>query len=192
MAGDTTLSVPVGAARFEQPVRSMLALRDANVVRQRHDYSCGAASLATLISYGLDDPVDEAWFLDRLVAPLAQDALVELQKRGLSLLDMQRLARERGHRAQGFRIHRDELPKLERPVIVFIQPKGYRHFAVLKGIRGDRAYLADPSQGNMRMPLYRFIEMWADADGLGTVFAVERRDGRWPERHALQLAPDRR
>ncbi len=193
-ADGASLSLPVGSARIERSVLSFVAMRDANVVRQQRDYSCGAASLATLIHYGLDDPVEEAWFLDKLLAPLTKEELIELQKRGLSLLDMQRLARERGHRAQGFRIHRDELVKLVRPVIVHIRPKGYQHFAVLRGIRGDRAYLADPSQGNLRMPLYRFYEMWADADGVGTVFVVERTDGRWPAHYPLALPgalPDR-
>jgi uncharacterized protein len=100
---------------------------------------------------------------------------------------LQRLAQKRGHKAQGFRIHRDQLPKISRPVIVFIKPHGYEHFAVLKGLRGDRVLLADPSLGNVRMPLYRFLDMWADESGRGVIFAVERNDGSWPERYALQL-----
>jgi len=42
--------------------------------------------------------------------------------------------------------------------------------------------------GNVRMPLYRFLDMWADASGRGVVFAVERTAGDWPERYALRLA----
>jgi ABC-type bacteriocin/lantibiotic exporter with double-glycine peptidase domain len=85
-------------------------------------------------------------------------------------------------------VHLSQLPKLSRPVIVFIKPGGYEHFAVLKGLRGDRAYLADPSLGNVRLPIYRFLDMWADASGHGVVFAVEKAGGSWPERYALQLA----
>lgn len=38
------------------------------------------------------------------------------------------------------------------------------------------------------MPLYRFLDMWADAAGSGVIFAVEKKDGVWPERYALQLS----
>jgi hypothetical protein len=38
------------------------------------------------------------------------------------------------------------------------------------------------------MPLYRFLDMWADESGRGVIFAVERTDSVWPEQYALQLA----
>jgi len=72
---------------------------------------------------------------------------------------------------------------------VFIRPGGYDHFAVLKGVRGDRVYLADPSLGNVRMPMYRFRAMWADGSGRGVVFAVEPKDGVWPESSVLRPDP---
>jgi predicted double-glycine peptidase len=174
-------------ARFDLRIKSVRELRDAGVVRQRFDYSCGSAALATLLSYGLNDPVDEQTLLRALLEPLQPDELVALTKKGLSLQDLQHLAQMRGHKAQGFRLRADQLARLSRPVIAFIKPGGYAHFAVLKGVSGDRAYLADPSLGNVRMPLYRFLDMWADASGSGVIFAVERQDGVWPERYALQL-----
>jgi predicted double-glycine peptidase len=185
---DSQVVVKSGALRAEFRVKSLRALRDEGVVKQRYDYSCGSASLATLLTYGLDDPVDENALLRAILEPLSPDELKALQKKGLSLFDLQKLAQGRGHKAQGFRVHQSQLPKLSRPVIVFIKPGGYEHFAVLKGLRGDRAYLADPSLGNVRMPIYRFLDMWADASGRGVVFAVEKAGGDWPERYALQLA----
>jgi uncharacterized protein len=168
-------------------VQSMRALRDAGVVRQKYDYSCGSAALATLLTYGLDDSTDEDSILRVILSPLSSGELRALQKRGLSLLDLQKIAQGRGHKAQGFRIAADQLSKVSRPLIVFIKPNGYEHFAVFKGLRGDRVYLADPSLGNVRMPLYRFLDMWADASGHGVVFAVERIDGSWPASSALAL-----
>jgi len=180
--------VTSGTARIEQRVTSLVAQRDAGVVKQRFDYSCGSAALATLLTYGLNDPVGEDELLRALLEPLAPDELAELQKKGLSLLHLQRLVQKRGHKAQGFRIHQSQLGKLSRPLIVFIKPGGYEHFAVFKGLRGDRVHLADPSLGNVRMPLYRFLDMWADESGRGIIFAVERASGEWPDRYALQLA----
>jgi predicted double-glycine peptidase len=178
--------VQAGRAREEIHVVSLRAQRDMGVVKQGYDYSCGAAALATLLTYGLNDVVGEDALLRALLDPLSPEQLAELQKKGLSLLDLQRLANNRGHKAQGFRILGDQLVKLSYPVIVFIRPHGYRHFAVLRGVRGDRVYLADPSLGNVRVPLYRFLDMWADKSGHGVIFAVERTDGRWPEHFALR------
>jgi predicted double-glycine peptidase len=177
-----------GTARIEQRVTSLVARRDAGVVKQRFDYSCGSAALATLLTYGLNDPVGEDELLRALLEPLAPEELAELQKKGLSLLHLQRLVQKRGHKAQGFRVHQSQLGKLSRPLIVFIKPGGYEHFAVFKGLRGDRVHLADPSLGNVRMPLYRFLDMWADESGRGVIFAGERTSGEWPDRYALQLA----
>jgi predicted double-glycine peptidase len=168
-------SLAAEAAQSYPPlVRSMKELRDAGVVRQRFDYSCGAAALATLLTYSLDDPVDEASVLAAVIRESGPEGVAALQKRGLSLLDLAGVAQARGYRAQGFRMPADQLARVSRPVIVFIKPRGYEHFAVLKGVRGDRVYLADPSLGNVRLPLYQFLAMWADESGRGIVFAVER------------------
>ena len=187
-AGDGHVVVRSGAAWLETRVASLREQRDAGVVRQRYDYSCGSASLATLLTYGLNDPVEEEGLLRSLLEPLQPDELSALKKKGLSLRDLQRLAEARGFKAQGFRLHGDQLARLSRPVIVFIKPGGHEHFAVLKGVNGGRAYIADPSSGNVRMPLYRFVDMWADASGRGVIFAVERQDGIWPDHYALQVA----
>ena len=160
---------------------SLRAQRDEGVVKQGYDFSCGAASLATLLTYGLNDAVDENALLRALIKPLSSVQLAALQLKGLSLFDLQQLAQKRGHKAQGFRIHGRQLANLSYPVIVFIKPHGYQHFAVFKGLRGDRVYLADPSLGNVRMPLYRFLDMWANESGHGVIFAVERADSTWPD-----------
>jgi predicted double-glycine peptidase len=188
LAQGAPVVVNSGSARIEQRVTSLVARRDAGVVKQRFDYSCGSAALATLLTYGLKDPVGEDELLRALLEPLAPDELAELQKKGLSLFHLQRLAQQRGHKAQGFRLHHSQLARLSRPLIVFIKPGGYEHFAVFKGLRGDRVHLADPSLGNVRMPLYRFIDMWADESGRGVIFAVERTSGEWPDRYPLQVA----
>jgi predicted double-glycine peptidase len=187
-APDAELPVNAGGANLSLQVASLRAQRDAGVVKQRYDYSCGSAALATLLTFGLNDPVGEQALLQALLEVLPAAQLDALHKDGLSLADLQRLAQKRGHKAQGFRVHRSQLAALARPVIVFIKPRGYEHFAVLKGVAGERVHLADPSLGNVRMPLYRFLDMWADASGHGVIFVVERADGGWPERYALQLA----
>ena len=53
-----TATGPVSAAP-RPPVTSLLELRQANVVMQKWDISCGAAALATVLTYSLAHPVSE-------------------------------------------------------------------------------------------------------------------------------------
>jgi predicted double-glycine peptidase len=183
-----TQSVDVGPTRLSGRVASFRELRDRGVVRQKHDYSCGAAAFSTLLLHGFADPVSEEDLLADVFSGTTEAQERLIRNKGLSLLDMQRIARGRGYKAQGFRIGSSDLARLRRPVLVFIQPLGYQHFAVLKGIRGGRAFLADPSQGNWTLPLSRFLAMWLDdATGKGVIFVVERPDGRWPPHGPLFL-----
>lgn len=181
------VTTEVGSARLNVPLQSAKERRDRGVVKQQYDYSCGSGALATLLTYGLDDPISEQDILTQILAALTKDEEALRKKKGLSLLDLQGVAESRGHKAQGFRLTADALPKIQRPVMVFIRPQGYEHFAVLKGVRNDRAYLADPSLGNIRMPLYQFLHMWLDDKGKGIVFVVERQDGQWSADNLLAI-----
>jgi predicted double-glycine peptidase len=163
--------------RADRPALSLKDLRDRNLVRQEFDFSCGAASLATLLRFGLGDEVTEAQILTEMFDSLSEDAQAIRRTEGFSLLDLQRVARARGYDAEGFRLRPEQLPILAGPVIVFIEARGYAHFAVLRGIHGDRAHLADPSRGNIRMPVYAFLDDWLQDDGRGIVFVVEARTG---------------
>lgn len=171
-------NVGVGSGiRVERPLRSMKDLRDTNVIKQQFDYSCGAAALATILRYGLGDSVTERDVLQQLFRLLPPDELQTTLMQGFSLLHLQRVAQARGYRAEGFRLEPRFLAQLNGPVIVFIQPRGYKHFAVLRGIKDDRVFLADPSLGNIRMPMYQFLESWLDASGMGIIFVVEPTSG---------------
>jgi hypothetical protein len=68
-------TLAAGRAQAEFSVKSLRALRDEGVVKQRDDYSCGSASLATLLTYGLNDPVDENALLRAILEPLSPDEL---------------------------------------------------------------------------------------------------------------------
>ena len=173
----TGLSAQIGIGdsglRADRPARSMKDLRDQNLVKQRFDFSCGAAALATMLRFGFGDEVSESQILIDLFTGLSDDDKRTAERTGFSLLDLQRVARARGYHAEGFRLEPEQLAMLGGPVIVFIEPRGYKHFAVLRGIRGDRVYLADPSRGNIRMPVYTFLNSWVQGDGKGIIFVVE-------------------
>ena len=171
-------TIDIGSgARVHASVDSIRKLRDRNLIRQRYDYSCGAAALATILSYAYGDAVSERDVLEELFALLSAEEKDRSMETGFSLFDLQQVAQALGYRAQGFRIAAENLSQLAGPVIVYIEPRGYRHFAVLRGVRGDRVFLADPSQGNIRMPAYAFLDSWLQADGKGIIFAVEPETG---------------
>ncbi len=53
-------NIDIGSGtRIEVPLRSMKDLRDKDLVKQRLDYSCGAAAVATILRYGFGDEVTE-------------------------------------------------------------------------------------------------------------------------------------
>ena len=110
--------------RVNPPVRSMKDLRDKDLVRQRFDYSCGAAALATILRYGLGEKVTERQILVQLFDLLSEEEKKVSRKKGFSLLNLQRVAQARGYKAQGFRLEAQYLSRLGGPVIVFIAPRG--------------------------------------------------------------------
>ncbi len=173
--------------RIDVPLKSMKDLRDEKLVKQRFDYSGGAAALATILRYGFGDEVTEREILVELFDLLPEDEKGLRRKEGFSLLDLQHVAQARGYKAQGFRLEPQYLARLAGPVIVFIEPRGYKHFAVLRGVCGDRVYLADPSRGNVRMPAYRFLDSWLGESGKGIIFVVEPKDGLPEGEFALSL-----
>jgi uncharacterized protein len=143
-------------------------LRDFHVVKQAQDYSCGAAALATLLIYYYGDATSEVEILTLLQAGLPQEELRAKMERGFSLLDLKRVANAKGYQAGGFQLTPGQLIQLAAPVIIFVEPLGYKHFAVLRGARNGYVYLADPARGNLRMRLDQFTQEWEQ----GIVFVL--------------------
>ena len=90
-----------------------------------------------------------------------EEDVKDREANGLSLLDLKKYSEQRGYQAVGVKLNYASLPKLMGPVLIHLERKDYRHFAVLRGVRGDRVYLADPSRGNIRMSIDRFAKEWS-------------------------------
>ena len=150
-----------------RPVRSLLEIRQHRVIVQKWDISCGAAALATVLTYGFDDPVSER----SVAAGMLRHTVAERVNRrgGFSFLDLKRFAENRGYVARAYRglttEHLVELPN----TIVPIRTKGYDHFVVVRRIGGNQVDLADPAFGNRTMTLSSFRDTWIA--GLGFVVA---------------------
>jgi uncharacterized protein len=157
-----TMGPVLAGERSSSAVRrhTLKELRDQYIVKQQLDYSCGAAALATLLTYYFGDETSERELLELLTANLPQDELKLKEKQGFSLLDLKKVAQTKGYRAAGFKLTIEQLQQLAAPVLVFVEPQDYKHFAILRGMDRGRVFLADPSRGNLRMSISRFLREW--------------------------------
>jgi len=137
-----------------------------HVVHQAFDYSCGSAALTTVLQFHLGLPVTEQQAMEGMLAHGEREKIIE--RRGFSLLDMKRYVATLGSDSGGFRATMEDLVKLGQPAIVPIDYAGFKHFVVVKGIRDDRVFIADPSAGNIAFSVGEFAKLWDK----GTLFVI--------------------
>lgn len=135
---------------------------------QQWDTSCGAAALATVLTYALGDPVSEKAAAQGMLH--RTDPLRVRVRGGFSLLDMKRYAESRGYRAEGFRDLSVEELLAMKGAIVPIDEYGNAHFVVVRGATDGEVDIADPAFGSRRMAVPRFKQTWKG--GIG--FVVSR------------------
>lgn len=177
-----TMPIRAGGIRGQKTIHSWKELRDRNVVLQGYDYSCGAGALATLMRYYFGDNVSEEGILLSILSPMTREEVEDREKNGLSLLDLKLCAERMGYQATGVRLSYAGLPKLKGPVLIHLEREGYRHFAILKGVQGDRIFLADPSRGNLRMSVDRFAKEWS-----GIALVLGKQGFGLPQEYPLAL-----
>ncbi len=180
---DASLPIHSGNLRAEKPLRSWKAIQEDRVVMQHFDYSCGAAALATLMRHYFGDNTSEADILAGVLTALSAEDIADREENGFSLLDLKNFAVGQGYQAVGVKLKYASLPKLKGPVLIHLERDDYKHFAVLKGVRGDRVFLADPSRGNIRMSIDRFAQEWT-----GVALVLGKKDFGTPADHPLALA----
>lgn len=157
-------------ALAERAVRSLLEMRQENVVVQQWDNSCGAAALATVLTYDKGFPITEEKIARGMLRQT--DPLRVRHRGGFSLLDMKRYAAQVGFDSAGYSdMTLDDLAT-KVPTIVPIHARGYDHFVVVRSVTDKDVLIADPGYGNYRMRRARFAELWP---GIG--FVVERQTG---------------
>ncbi len=178
------LLVGTGTVRADMTPQERLAMqewerqRDDKVIKQKHPYSCGAASLANLMTYFHDRPVGE----DQLLSSIGHTG-----EKVSTMLDLVQMAKKADFPLTGYRAPKAALLALGRPAIVRIQEEpmqergktepndesaqarreSYQHFVVLVKVENDYAYVKDPVEGNRKILFQRFVRMWEDRPGEG-------------------------
>jgi len=175
------------APKLHVEVKSLLEQKWSHVVRQRTDIGCGAASLATILTYYFDFPTDE----DEMVQALHSEALAapapnlerNIRFNGFNLRQIRNVAKKGGLVAAAFRVKPEDLPDVKLPVITRVTIRGYDHFVVFKEARNGRVFIADPAFGNTVYRLRDFEKIWS-----GVMMGFLRRGQGPVAQHLLQVA----
>lgn len=147
--------------------RSVVELRRQDTVLQTHEYSCGAAALATLMGrFGrpeTESGVLRAAFGKSLPMERGPDGRPRL--RALTLADLEKAARAAGFKVVSVQVpsRRAFAPTLEAlgPGIARMQLYGeYPHFVLLEEIRDGWVRVRDPGYGNFWLPAGQLFASW--------------------------------
>lgn len=166
----------------DNQVKTWKELQEKNIVMQKYDYSCGAASLATLMRYYFQEDVTEQSLLDEIERIFSAEEISIIEDKGLSFLELEKISQAKGYQTASVRLNFSALRELSGPVLVYVQPNGYKHFAILRGVVEDRVFLADPSRGNIRMSVYEFGKEWK-----GETLVLGKEGFGLPQHHPLSI-----
>ena len=147
-----------GIGGASKKVISLAERKFIGVEQQQTDFSCGAASLATILKYSYNIPTKEKWVMDGMLAMSDPELVAQY---GFSMLDMKNYVEMLGMEAKGVKVSAENINQLKIPSIVLLDIKGFHHFVVLKKIDSEqRVYLADPALGNQIIEMDEFLAGW--------------------------------
>jgi len=157
----------VSGSGFMVDVTSKKELQFRSTMRQRYDFSCGSAALATLLSSGYEDAVSEGTVFAKMYEAGDKE---RIRREGFSLLDMKKYVEAEGYQADGFRIPLEKFAGLGVPAITVVNMKGYKHFVVIKGLTEKEVLVSDPAAGTLVLQRSEFEAMWS-----GVLFMIRNR-----------------
>jgi predicted double-glycine peptidase len=181
---DTLQIAGTGGGGFSIPVTSMKEARFKATTRQRYDFSCGSAAVATLLTHHYAYPVTEENVFEDMFARGDQN---KIRKEGFSLLDIKAYLARHQFEADGFELPLARLVESGLPALVLINEKGYHHFVVIKGIRDGRVLLGDPSSGTRALSQEAFESIWINK--LLFVIHNQQPQARFNDATEWQVAP---
>jgi predicted double-glycine peptidase len=148
-----------GGQRFASPVMTFQEIRSRQILRQKYDFTCGSAALATVLHFQYGENISEQVIIREI---LAHGKSVEEAKHvGFSLLDLKQFLERHGYVAQGFGgVKTADLMRHNVPAIVPVDMSGYKHFVVIRDVRGGTVHIANPALGNQSLSVPDFEKVW--------------------------------
>lgn len=170
------------ATPIQRP-KSYLALRYEATVPQRDEFTCGAASLATLFTFYWQTPTTETTVLKTLEGRYTKDQIKHISETGLSFDDLIYMAGKLGFAAEGAKVDIGQLVNLAGPVIVNLNKGALKHFVVLRKVGDQVYYVSDPVVGQLTMNDAEFKTQYT-----GYIMAVWKPDATLPQ-HTIIVNP---
>ncbi len=161
--------------RIKDRPESYLAMRYEATVPQQKEFTCGAASIATLLTFYWHTPMTEDRVLKTLKGRYTDKQISHISETGLSFDDLIYMAQHLGFSAEGAKIAIDQLPNLAGPVIVNLKKGSLKHFVVLRKVVNNVYYTSDPVVGELSMSASEFKEQFT-----GYIMAIWKQDANLP------------
>ncbi len=135
------------------PIKTWKDLRDSNIEKQDEDFSCGSASVATILRSFYGKNVYE------------KDILCEVIRIGgdgaASFADLEQAVKKFGFKAIGLALSFGKLKSIKIPAIVYLRYRDKDRFSVIRGVNEEGlVWLGDPSWGNRKFTESHFKSMW--------------------------------
>lgn len=137
-------------AKQESSVRrpkSFTARRFEGVIGQTADFTCGAASVATILTFYWNRPTGEIEVLTHIRSRYTDEQWKSREGNGVSFDDLIFAVKKLGFEAAGAELPIEDLPKLAAPVILHLDKGKFQHFSVLRRAHSDVYYMADSIVG---------------------------------------------
>jgi uncharacterized protein len=154
-AGEMTLFGGDGAYHFH--LTTFQELKYRTVIRQKYDFSCGSAALATLLSYHYGIPTKETAVFSDMWEHGDKE---KIEHDGFSMLDMQEYLARQGLQSNGYRSTLSRVLQANVPGLVLLNFNGYMHFVVIEGMKDGRVLVADPALGTRALSTEDFEKDW--------------------------------
>lgn len=135
------------------PIKTWKDLRDSNIEKQDEDFSCGSASVATILRFFYGKEVYEKDILDEVIR-IGKDGTA-------SFSDLEQAVKKFRFKAIGLALSFEKLKSLKIPAIVYLRYRDKDHFSVIRGVNQQGlVWLGDPSWGNRKFSENQFRAMW--------------------------------
>ncbi len=144
---------------INKDIKSWIELKKENLTKQKFDYSCGSASLSTILKYFYNINITEKDILDDIKKSKEKNKKEKFNY-SLSFHDIAQYSNKKGFKAIGLAVNLDSLAKLKIPAILFVKIRKNSHFTVYKNMDNNYVYLADSIIGNTKVNLSKFKEMF--------------------------------